>query len=189
MNLFGSDTPPPPKPSDLPKEHQFFYAVKPTDEATARLMDTRGSLSKRFGLGGKGVAGTRLHITLRPLPHYHVYPDHRIELFCRIGSTIRQKPFLVTVDLARSYASLVLVPSVPNEQLAELEQALSSTLAEAGFSAQWSFSPHVTLLYSDKKIPDKKVDPISWTVNEFVLIHSVHGKTIHNIIERFPLRG
>jgi RNA 2',3'-cyclic 3'-phosphodiesterase len=77
----------------------------------------------------------------------------------------------------------------PPPPLTELEQGLAAFLAEAGFRGHWSFSPHITLLYTDWKIPDQHIDPISWAVNEFVLIHSAHGETTHNLLQRFPQRG
>jgi 2'-5' RNA ligase len=39
------------------------------------------------------------------------------------------------------------------------------------------FTPHVTLLYGDRAVDESPVAPIRWTVNEFVLIHSLKGHT------------
>jgi 2'-5' RNA ligase len=35
-------------------------------------------------------------------------------------------------------------------------------------------------------VEEYPIDPICWTVNEFVLIHSMHG---HVHLARWPLRG
>jgi RNA 2',3'-cyclic 3'-phosphodiesterase len=31
------------------------------------------------------------------------------------------------------------------------------------------------------------VEPIEWTVTEFVLVHSLLGRTTHRVLARFPL--
>jgi 2'-5' RNA ligase len=50
------------------------------------------------------------------------------------------------------------------------------------------FTPHVTLLYDDRMVPEQAVEPISWRVREFVLTHSLLGKTQHVELGRWPLR-
>ena len=46
------------------------------------------------------------------------------------------------------------------------------------------FNPHVTLLYDKRKVEEQPIEPIFWTVGEFVLIHSLHG---HTHLARWPL--
>lgn len=48
----------------------------------------------------------------------------------------------------------------------------------------------MTLLYDRKAVPPTSLDqPVSWTAQEFLLIHSLLGKTEHHIIDRWPLLG
>lgn len=54
-----------------------------------------------------------------------------------------------------------------------------------GASAKKEFSPHVTLLYAERNVEELPIEPIGWTVNEFVLIHSMRGH-VHRA--RWPLR-
>jgi 2'-5' RNA ligase len=61
-----------------------------------------------------------------------------------------------------------------------------------GRLARWAkgvFTPHVTLLYDGMSVAEQPVDPISWTVGEFVLVHSLLGQTRHIILDRWPLRS
>ena len=51
--------------------------------------------------------------------------------------------------------------------------------------AKKAFMPHVTLLYAERSVEEHPIEPIRWTVNEFVLIHSMHG---HVHLARWPLR-
>ncbi|WHO73262.1 2'-5' RNA ligase family protein [Rhizobium sp. BT03] len=53
-----------------------------------------------------------------------------------------------------------------------------------------NFTPHMTLLYDRKAVPPTSLDqPVSWTAREFLLIHSLLGKSEHHIIDRWPLLG
>jgi len=47
-----------------------------------------------------------------------------------------------------------------------------------------NFTPHVTLLYDPRSVEEHPIEPISWTVSEFVLIHSMQG---HAHLARWPL--
>ena len=51
------------------------------------------------------------------------------------------------------------------------------------------YLPHVTLLYDDALIDEHPVAPISWTATEFVLVHSLLGRTKHVILDRWALNG
>lgn len=187
LNLFGSDPPPPPgPPANSPKKHQLFCAIRLPSDVTGRVLDLRNGLCQELGLKGAAVAGTRLHATLHPFGHFDVVPEDYVDRLCRLLATVEQKPFLVTFDVVRSYATIVLAPRVENEALNALSQAIGRA---AGFKGRWSFSPHITLHYAKQRIPDRDIDPINWMVNEFVLIDSVQGETTHNLLRRFPLRG
>lgn len=50
-------------------------------------------------------------------------------------------------------------------------------------------TPHMTLLYDSRWVATSTVEPVAWTAREFVLVHSLVGKTQHVILQRFPLCG
>ena len=50
--------------------------------------------------------------------------------------------------------------------------------------AKKDFTPHVTLLYAERNVEEHPIEPIGWTVSEFVLIHSMRG---HVHLGRWPL--
>ncbi|MGH8283840.1 MAG: 2'-5' RNA ligase family protein [Gammaproteobacteria bacterium] len=50
------------------------------------------------------------------------------------------------------------------------------------------FTPHVTLLYGNNVMKPQSIEPIGWTVREFVLVHSLLGRTEHRVLERWPLQ-
>jgi RNA 2',3'-cyclic 3'-phosphodiesterase len=68
---------------------------------------------------------------------------------------------------------------------------LGAALKRAGLGAatQGDFQPHVTLAYDKLRLKPFAVEPVSWTVREFVLVHSLLGRTTHIPLGRWPLRG
>jgi len=61
-------------------------------------------------------------------------------------------------------------------------------LAKAGVGARQS-TPHLTLLYDARRVDEQPIDPIRWTVREFVLVHSLLGQTRYIPLGKWPLRG
>jgi 2'-5' RNA ligase len=51
------------------------------------------------------------------------------------------------------------------------------------------YTPHVTLAYGMPWIAARPVDAVSWNVREFVLMHSLLGRTRHIALARWPLAG
>ena len=49
------------------------------------------------------------------------------------------------------------------------------------------YTPHLTLLYGDRFVADHPVEPVGWTVHEFVLVHSLLGRSRYLLVARFPL--
>ena len=50
-------------------------------------------------------------------------------------------------------------------------------------------APGMTLLYGDREIKEEAIEPIDWTVREFVLVHSLLGRNRYSALARWPLRG
>ena len=72
-----------------------------------------------------------------------------------------------------------------------LHAALGAALTRAGLggATKGEFKPHVTLLRDGKRAPPLPIAPLSWMVRDFVLVHSLLGKTTHVHLGRWPLRG
>ena len=59
-------------------------------------------------------------------------------------------------------------------------------MLNAGFEVH-SFTPHVTLLWADRRVDEYPIAPISWTVREFVLTASLQGYARHIDVASWPL--
>jgi RNA 2',3'-cyclic 3'-phosphodiesterase len=51
------------------------------------------------------------------------------------------------------------------------------------------FAPHLTLLYDNRRIEERFVEPIKWTVREFTLVLSLRGQTIYRPLGQWQLSG
>lgn len=81
---------------------------------------------------------------------------------------------------------------IPRERLRGAERfcaAMSAALVRAGLDVpKWS-RPHITLNYRDALRPhSRSVDPISWEVEEIILVESLYGAARHNHLKRWQLR-
>jgi 2'-5' RNA ligase len=82
----------------------------------------------------------------------------------------------------------VLLGSDNAPSLAGLQADLGARLAAAGLMRPGrAFVPHLTLLYDAQKIEPRPIEPIGWKVREFVLIHSLLGRTQYRVLGRWPL--
>jgi RNA 2',3'-cyclic 3'-phosphodiesterase len=153
----------------------------------------------------QGIVGRLcLRATLRPVDLLHVslvgvgdftgpLPVGMIEA-AKVGvSTLQIAAFDVTFSSVASYGggAIVLQARAGDRVLVAFREALKLALWKAGVrlpekGARNGFSPHVTMAYGDWA-PEFFVDPISWTVDEFVLIDSWVGQSKHVALGRWPL--
>jgi len=72
--------------------------------------------------------------------------------------------------------------------LTMLQDAVGSALEMAGLGPRAPhYTPHLTLLYGDRFVADHPVEPVGWTVHEFVLVHSLLGRSRYLPLARFAL--
>ena len=170
-----------------PAVHNLFFAVRPPEDICTRIADATASLP----VGGKPLRRDRLHISTLNLVQRDIVPPGLGEEAAEVAASIRCAPFTVMFDrLVAGTKSMLLVPSEPLDQLRMFRERLGFTLMRSGlpFRLEGQFSPHVTLLYGNELTFETEIDPIIWTVEEFVLIDSFVGKTKHVEVGRWPLR-
>jgi 2'-5' RNA ligase len=168
----------------IASEGRLFLAVLP-DVATARRIHRLATVLKRaHGFTGKLILPERLHVSLFFLGGLH---EEDVAYAAReaIG-TIRMPPFKVCFDLTASFGgrpgsrAFVLWGSDGLSELKSFRRVLAIELTRDGLKrcANTNFEPHITLLYDDRSVEEYPVaEPISWTVNEIVLIQSKNGHT------------
>lgn len=176
---------------------RLFFAIFPNAGAAAQIATLAQQLREKNGLSGKPLKTERFHVTLHHLGDYAGLPKDLVEVACAAAAGIRAAPFNVTFDRAASFSTAPrnrpfvlrgddgVVPLITFQQT--LGDALKKTVL--GRWAKPAYTPHVTLLYDDRSVPEQTVPAVSWTASEFVLIHSLIGQTLHVPLGRWPLRA
>ena len=181
-----------PTPSD-----RLLFLTYPDMDAAARIAGRVADLRAEHGLRGKPVAPERLHITLNHLGDHAGVPQDMVALAREAAETVTMSPFDVVFDRVVSFGGkpgnlpFVLRGGDGLDQLLGFQQILAAAMRKTGSRlgkwAESNFTPHVTLLYDRQSVAERAIEPISWTVREFVLVHSLLGRTQHVVVGRWPL--
>jgi RNA 2',3'-cyclic 3'-phosphodiesterase len=156
----------------------------------------RRELRAKHRLRGKSIAMERLHVTLHHVGDFAGLPEGIVAKALAVASAISMRPFTVEFNSALSFRGrpgnlpFVLQGDEGVIGLLVLQQRLGRLMENAGLGrADPHYTPHMTLLYGDRTVDDEAVRPISWAVREFVLVHSLLGRSRYNVLARFPLRA
>jgi RNA 2',3'-cyclic 3'-phosphodiesterase len=171
---------------------RLFLAALP-DAATAdRIFRLAGVLKRAHRFSGKLIAPDRLHVSLFFLGR----PRENIEgAALEAAGEMRFPPFGVSFDRTASFRGrpgscpFVLIGGDGVGRLKSFRQGLGAGLAREGLRrlANTNFEPHVTLLYDARGADEYPLaQPISWTINEIVLIRSRNG---HAHLAKWRLRA
>jgi RNA 2',3'-cyclic 3'-phosphodiesterase len=176
---------------------RLLLATFPGEAAASSLERAAYRYREEHGLSGPPLAPGRLHITLHHIGDYAGLSERLIADVKDAAATLVVPPFDVTFDRVGSFAGrpsnfpFVLRGGDGLDALVAFQRALIVALQKSGVvrRAAATFTPHVTLLYDERSIVEHPVEPISWTVREFVLVHSLLGQTRHIPLARWSLRG
>ncbi len=172
--------------SEVPTD-RLFLGIFPDARAAADIAAMAGGHLLRHGLASGTQAADRLHATLFHLGDWVGVPADIVAQASAAMSRIASPAFDVVFDQVGSFDHrraknpLVLTARQGNPALHALHDELATHLRGAGLG-QWtrtSFLPHVTLAYDKRVVSFEPVAPLSWRVEEVVLIHSLLGKTRH----------
>jgi len=173
---------------------RLFLAVFPDPATVAQLSALAAGQCARHGLRGKPLLPERLHVTLLHLGDWAGLPPGVVDATMKAAARVRAAPFDVAFDRVASFDGrrdklpFVLRAEGGNAPLRAFQADLETQLREAGVApAGIGFEPHVTLAYDARKVAAEAVSPIRWRVDEFVLVHSLLGKTRHVRLGRWPL--
>jgi 2'-5' RNA ligase len=181
---------------DMRPTDRLFFSIFPDSAAIDRTRDIAAKLRRRYGLKSRPLAPDRWHVSLQSVGDYAVVPGDVVAKACDAASTIAETPFSITFDRAGSFAvsryklPLVLRSGNLITSLMALQKALGEAMTRNGL-ARWvslNYTPHMTLFYDPHYVALHPVEAVEWTVSEFVLIHSLLGKTQHIPLARWPLR-
>lgn len=181
----------------FPLTDRLFLGVFLDLDAAERAANLSRSLRKELNLKGRPLPLGHLHITLHHIDDYAGLPPRVVAAICDAAATVGMDPFEVEFDRVTSFSGrpgnrpLVLRGGDGLAELMKFQRGLGAaiTRARVGRPVAPQFTPHVTLLYDDIQVEERAVEPIRWTVSEFILVHSLLGQTRHVPLARWSLSG
>ncbi|MEI7037730.1 2'-5' RNA ligase family protein [Fulvimonas yonginensis] len=173
---------------------RLFFALMPPSDAAAPITTFAEALRRRLGLRGKPRPTGHLHVTLHHLGDFAGLPAQQVAAAATAAAGVATAPFEVRFDRAGSLAGragrhpFVLLGDADTAGPAGLQAALGARLAAAGLlRRERPFVPHLTLLYDARMVAPQPIEPIGWEAREFVLIHSLLGRTEYRVLGRWAL--
>jgi 2'-5' RNA ligase len=171
---------------------RLFLAVVPDVHTAARIYRLAGVLKRAHHFMGTLIPADRLHVSLFFLAGLH---EDGVRRVCEVAAeTVSTTPFEVSFDCTSSFRGkpgnypLVLFGDAGLNALKSFRQAFASAMTRKGLRsrANTNFTPHMTLLYGERRVEEYPIDPIGWTVKDLVLVRSMNG---HVDLARWPLSG
>jgi 2'-5' RNA ligase len=189
---------PPKQPSfgpefDSKPTRRLFFGIWPDVAAAGCLTRLMEQLGDDEIMLGRPVDPDRLHVTLQHLGDFvDQIPPSLVPTATVAAAIVKMQPFDVAFDrIGGTRGPFLLRASDNSMALRVFRQALSTALITAGLR-RWVdpvFNPHLTLSYDFSDVPEQSIDPIGWTVQEFVLIESLLGEHQHVERGRWPICG
>jgi RNA 2',3'-cyclic 3'-phosphodiesterase len=134
----------------------------------------------------------RAHVTTHHLSDFvGQMPPNLVPAAKMAAATVKMQPFDVTFDRAVGTGQQFLLrASDGSEALCSFQRSLTAALIAAGLRRylRGNIRPHMTLSYGVNTVRERPVDPVRWTVQEFVLVESLVGAHRHIVLGRWPLQ-
>jgi RNA 2',3'-cyclic 3'-phosphodiesterase len=168
----------------------LFFSIFPDRAAAVRTANNAEHFRRAYGLMGAPLLTDRFHVSVQGLGNYDGLPRSIVAKAIEAGAAVTSRPFEVAFDRVASFAgsdALVLCGGDGVDGIVMLHHALGAAMRKSGLSAGSQFTPDITLLYDGRRIEEQFVEPIRWTVRNFVLVHSWRGRTMHIPLERWRL--
>lgn len=171
---------------------KLFFAIRPDEAAGAEIESLAERLKRAHRLKGRPITRARLHNTLAEVHDTGTLTEN-IARAKAIGDRLWQHSFSVRFDWTASFQHkddrYPFVLRGEGSPLRDFRATLRDEMLREGFAVERGFTPHVTLLWADRRVDeDYPVAPIAWTVRHFVLTASLQGYSHHIEVARWPLQ-
>jgi 2'-5' RNA ligase len=173
----------------------LFFALLPAAEDARQIVQLRERLMLERGLTGQPIATERLHLSLHAVGAWHGLSRAAVRAAKDVGASFSKPPFEIVFDRSMSFAGRHAFVLRSKDEIAftSFHHALGIEMKKAGIgrSVVSRFTPHLTLLYGDRMVTERAIEPIRWNVRDFVLVQSLRGRGQSRYIPlaRWPLQG
>jgi rhamnosyltransferase subunit B len=176
--------------------YKLFTALVPPLETAERLADVGKALARQLGLRGRPLEAERLHITMHDIAYFapnEPVPRNLVDAAIAAGNSVVHPAFPICFDSVMSFpesdAFVLRCDSAGDVAIARLRQLLSAAFKHVSLPKRAIPTPHMTLLYDRRHLPQSEIDPLRWTAGRFVLILSHRGLHHHQRIREWPMAG
>jgi len=177
------------------QKERIFFACLPDAETAARIYALGERLKRANGFDGTQVLPNHLHVTLYHLGDWPTLPAPVVSAAEEAAAQIDVPSFEIAFTRSESFRGgmgpypFVLTCEQDEAAWLALRHPLGAAMERVGLggATRGQFTPHMTLLRDEKRARSAPIEPIKWTVREFVLVHSLLGKTTHIHLGRWPL--
>lgn len=179
-------------------EHEhYFFALQPPLTARAIMVERLDHVVREHGLAGRSVKFGNLHVTLCGMGRAERLREPVLPALQRAARSVRAAAVEVSFDRLASFrlggdnhALALRGTSTTCTALRFLRTTIGNAQYAQGLyqPAASRFEAHVTLRYLPRPLAAEiALEPVVWQAQEFVLIRSVVGRGVHEIVERWSL--
>lgn len=172
------------------QRRRVYFGLRPDPAAAAQAVALAERLRHKHRLAVPTLPSPRLHVSLNGLPS--PAHDQTIAKACEAVSALRLRSFVVAFNRVASFGGgrdrpVVLWGDEAVIGVEQLHAALHAALAKSGVlrGRPAAFEPHMTLIRADRELPAAYVEPVSWRVEELLLLASGDGRRA--VLGRWPL--
>jgi RNA 2',3'-cyclic 3'-phosphodiesterase len=177
----------------------LFLALFPPGQPRAATSAAGQQQLSKHGLRGKLHAVDRLHVSLISFGEHDGVPQRIVDKVREGAASVSFAPFEISFDHVESFGKSGQSGPYPCVLRCDHDSAMRFTtfhqtvcfaMGKVGLG-KWirPLTPHVTLIYADRRVESEAIAPIGWTVTEFVLVHSLLGRSQYIQLGRWSLRG
>ena len=178
------------------RPERLFIGCFPEERVWSAIRHLGKQTTSKFDLTGNLLADDRFHTSLVHISDRKWLRSKDQFAAERAAATVTIAPFEI------SYRSIGSFPGTPKKgrplehplvlladegPVMKLQAALASGLRQFKYRVPESFRPHLTLSYNRQFVPARAIEPITFLVTEFVLVHSKLWLKEYRILRRWPL--
>ncbi|TAL73332.1 MAG: 2'-5' RNA ligase [Rhodanobacter sp.] len=189
--------PTPSNPSRVADGVGYAFALLPDAGVREQFAVVGERLQRVHRVGGTRISADALRLDLCPMGRVVRLVRPAEQALLAAGAAVSTAGFTLTFDSAtRLHTHAVQFPLTLKANAAstaaalELRKALAAAQAAVGLQvlAVTGFSAYIALMQGDTlRGVEEIINPIEWTVREFVLIRRFFGGLRHEVIGRWPL--
>jgi 2'-5' RNA ligase len=179
-------------------KYSLFLALFPDPRTARNIINLGNAIRRERGMRGRLRPVSHLHVSLCGFDGDADVREAVVEFIDSICKAVvpSMSPFEICFNQVLSFQNRAgnhpLVLHRDNHDdgaIIRLHGLLHAELAKYAFSNRphQKFNPHVTLLYDERQLPVKPIEPVCWTVKEIVLVCSEIGATKYQYLRRWAL--